>query len=150
MSLFLTTDLTCQVANTHLENNIYFEFWLTICITIIRNYILVPCQDLQWSLELVGYSSEIPDLLILKQPHPFNNANRNPNYDGRHCLGLRSVPVIVLGLSSIDVICDLCSLFMPRAAHLFYLLFIFFPHIMYTYKTVRYLLRLQVQNNTIF
>ena len=43
-SLILTTDLTCQVANSHLKNDIYFEFWLTIYITMIRNYIHVPCR----------------------------------------------------------------------------------------------------------
>ena len=55
-------------------------------------------------------------LLILKKPNPFNNANHNPNYmynfkDAIYTL--RLVPVIVLGFSSIAVICDLLSLHAP-------------------------------------
>ena len=48
---------------------------------MIRNYIHVPRRAPTIELTLVGYRSEIPVLLLLKQPHPFNNANRNPNYD---------------------------------------------------------------------
>ena len=42
LSLFLTTKLTCQAADSYFENDIYFAFWLTIYITMIRNYIHVP------------------------------------------------------------------------------------------------------------
>ena len=67
---FLTTELTCQVAHSHLENDLYFEFWLTIYITMIRNYIHVPHRAPTIELTLQGYRSEIPVLLLLKQPIP--------------------------------------------------------------------------------
>ena len=54
LSLFFTTELTCQVANSHLENAIYFEFWLTVYITMIRNYIHVPRRAPTIELTLVG------------------------------------------------------------------------------------------------
>ena len=50
--LVLTTELTYQVANSHLENDIYFEFWLTIYITMIRNFFTCRAKHLQSNLHL--------------------------------------------------------------------------------------------------
>ena len=62
--------MNSEMAYSHLENDIYFEFWLTIYITMIRIYIHVARRAPTIELTLIGYRSKTPVLLLLKQPIP--------------------------------------------------------------------------------
>ena len=81
LSLFFTTELTCQVANSHLENDIYFEFWLTIYITMIRNQYTRAAPSTYNRTYTCRLPLRDPCFTTLERTNPFNNANRNPNYD---------------------------------------------------------------------
>ena len=81
LSLFLTTELTCQVANSHLKMIFILNSGWLFTLTVKRNYIHVPRLIPTVEPTTPRLPFRDPFFATLETNSSFNDANRNPNYD---------------------------------------------------------------------